>query len=172
MLRIIRFHQDFTGKFAATRASGYLREQLEGSFGCPEIRPTQREIRRNHANQSHALKIVALCDHLRSDEHVQFTARERAEHLLVFALGANRVTIQPRDARRRKLFPQVFFYPFRSVAYEIHVLAIALRTFLRRTNCITAVVAFQALAALMIGQRDAAIFALDERAATAAKKRP
>ena len=118
MLRVIRFHQDFAGKFAATRASGYLREQLEGSFGCSKIRPTQREIRSNHANQSDSLKIVALCDHLRSDQHVQFAVRERAEHLLVFALGANGVAIEPCDARSRELFPQVFFYPFRSVAYE------------------------------------------------------
>src|ERR1700691_2754609 len=62
MLRVIGFYQDFAGKFAATRASGYLCEQLEGSFGCSEIRPTQREIRRNHANQSHALEIATLCD--------------------------------------------------------------------------------------------------------------
>ena len=39
-------------------------------------------------------------------------------------------------------------------------------------NRVTAVVAFQALAALVIGERDAAILTLHERAATAAESRP
>ena len=49
---------------------------------------------------------------------------------------------------------------------------VALRALLRRANRIAAVVAFEALAAFVIGERDAAILALHERAATAAEQRP
>ena len=111
---------------------------------------------------------MALRDHLRADQNIDFALRERAEHLLVFALGAHGVAVEARDAGRRKLFAQIFVDALGAVADEVHVLGAAFRALLRRADRIAAVVAFETLAALVIRERDAAILALDHRAAAAA----
>ena len=103
VLGIIGLDENFAGEFAASGASGNLREQLEGAFGGAKIRAAQREIGGDHADQRDALEIVAFGDHLRADQNVDFAVRECAEHLLVFALGADRVAIEARDARLREI---------------------------------------------------------------------
>ena len=46
---------------------------------------------------------MPLRDHLRADQDIDFAFRERAQHLLEFALGADGVAIETRDARGREI---------------------------------------------------------------------
>ena len=72
----------------------------------------------------------------------------------------------------RKLLAQIFLHALGAIADEIEIFAFAFRALLRRANRIAAIVAFEALPAFVIRERDAAILALHDRAAAAAQKRP
>jgi hypothetical protein len=101
-----------------------------------------------------------------------FPDGEIAQHLLIRALGAHGIAIQARDPGGGKFLAQFFLELFRARADKIDVLGIALRAAFRHTARKSAVVAFEALALLVIRQRNAAILALHARAARPAKHEP
>ena len=68
MFGIIRLDQHFARQFPASGASRHLSEQLKRSLCGTEIGPPEREVGGNDTNKSHALEIMALCDHLRANE--------------------------------------------------------------------------------------------------------
>ena len=74
MLGIQRLHNRFTRLFASTRASGYLRQQLEGPLRRSEVGEPETDIRRNHPDERDARKVVPFRNHLRPDEDIQLVA--------------------------------------------------------------------------------------------------
>ena len=115
---------------------------------------------------------MPLRDHLRAHQNVDFPRSEIAQHLLVRALGAHGVAVQARNFRAGKFLAQFFFELFRARAEKINVLGRALRAGLRHAPRKSAVVAFEAVALLVIGQRNAAVLALNARAARPANHEP
>ena len=97
--------------------------------------------------------------------------RERAEHLLECSLAARRVAIEARDARLGKKRPQPLLDLLGARADEIDVLRIAFRAGFRHAPRKAAVVAEQAVLALVIGERDAAVLAKNRGAATPAQRK-
>ena len=128
------FRQTWPEKLAAAGASRSCVKSWKFFRGA-KVGAAQCQIRSNYTNQSDVpLEIVSLRHHLRADEDVDFAARESAEHLLIFTLGSHRVAVEPRDARLRKLFAQIFLDALGAIADEKQILGFAFRALLRRTN--------------------------------------
>ena len=121
VLGIIRFDQNFAGQRAAPGAPGNLRQKLKRALGGPKIRQTELRIRGNDSHQRDALEIVAFRNHLRADEDVDFPGSKIAQHLLVGALGADRVAIQARDFRVGEFFAEFFLELLGARAEKIDV---------------------------------------------------
>src|SRR6266478_5517430 len=172
VLRIECLNQNATGQFPTSSAARNLREQLKSSLRGAKIRQTQRRVRADHANQRDTLKIVAFRQHLRANQDVQRAAGKCAQRLLILPLGSRGIAVQPRDPRAGKFLAQPLLQMLRTFAEEINILRLALRTLLRHRLDRTAVVAFEAIAVLVICHRDAAIRALQRCAAAPAQHRP
>src|SRR5882762_5124032 len=115
---------------------------------------------------------MPLRNHLRADENIDFPGSKVGEHLLVRALGANRIAVQARHLGSGKFLAQFFLELLRAGAKKIDVLGGALRAGLRHAARKSAVVALQPVALLVIRERDAAILTLNSRAARAADDEP
>src|SRR5215467_10371093 len=74
VIGIVSLDQHSTGQVTAASAAGYLGEQLEGTLGGAEIRHAERSVRADHSDQSDAMKIVALRQHLCPDQNIQCPA--------------------------------------------------------------------------------------------------
>ena len=68
----IRLQNDFAGRLAAPGASSDLGEQLKRSLGGAEVGKAESDIGSNYADQRDAVNVVALRDHLRADEQIEF----------------------------------------------------------------------------------------------------
>ena len=135
----------------------------------------EADVRRDHADERHARKIVALGDHLRADEDVDARRRHDRDSTRVDrAAPPDRVAIDARDPRagklRRAARPRAARCRTRPARDT--------RRRTRRSACgtrraVVAVVAAHAPAgALWNGQRHAAVRALERRAALPAEHRP
>ena len=102
------------------------------------------------SDQRHAVNVVALGDHLRAHQHVEFAFVERVQGTLEVFATANGVAIEATDARLREHAVQQFFQLLRSGADEIHVLAAAVRAFLWHWRDEAAVVAFHLVLAFVM----------------------
>ena len=145
---------------AAPRSSGYLREQLERPLGGAKVRHAQRHVRSDHADQRYAVDVVSLGDHLRANEYIEFAFIQRIQRALEIFLPAHGVAIKPRDARLRKHAVQQLLQLFGSCSEKINVLAAAMRASLRHRGHVAAVVAYHAMLALMMRERDGTVPAL------------
>ena len=102
MLRQQRLNDRLAGTLAAPGAAGDLRQQLERALGRSEVREAEADVGGDHADQRHVGKVVALGDHLRADQDVDFAARDFLERLDEAALAPHGIAIDARDARRRE----------------------------------------------------------------------
>src|SRR5579862_7194737 len=68
----ISLQDDLAGSLAASGASGDLGEELKGALGSAKIWESERDIGSDHADQRHAVNVVAFGDHLGADEKVEF----------------------------------------------------------------------------------------------------
>ena len=74
---------------------------------------------------------MSFRNHLRANQDVELSGSKVAKHLLIGALGANRVAIQTRDPRAGEFLAQFFFELLRAGSEKINVLRAALRAGLR-----------------------------------------
>ena len=152
--------------FAPPGPAGRLQQQLEGALGRPVIRQVQAEIRVGHDGQGHVRKMMALGEHLRAHQHGGLLARERAQDFLHAAGPAGAVAVQAQNARaRRQERAENFLQLFRALAHGQKIQAAATRARRRVRRGPAAVMAEQALAALVVGQPDVAVRALGHRGA-------
>src|SRR5262249_43597847 len=82
------------------------------------------------------------------------------------------VTIEASNARAGKFLAQALFEMLRAFTEEVDVFGLALGALLRHRLNGAAVVAFETIAVLVVGHRDAAVLALDGGAATATQDGP
>ena len=68
----ISLQHDFAGRLAASGASGNLGEELEGALGGAEVGEAESDVGTDDADQRDAVNVVALGDHLRADEQIEF----------------------------------------------------------------------------------------------------
>ncbi len=97
-----RLDDRLAANLAAAGAAGDLRQQLERSLPCPEIRQAEADVGRDHADERHARKVMALGDHLRADEDVELASGEPRQQRGDRAAPADRVAVDARDARAGK----------------------------------------------------------------------
>ncbi len=118
------------------------------------------------------MEVVPFGEHLCANENVQRASGESAKSFLILALGARSIAVEASDASAGELLAKALFQMFGAFAEKVDELGIALgASFGNRPNC-AAIVAFQAIAAFVVGHGYAAVDALDGSAATAAENRP
>ena len=170
MIWKISLHHDFSRSVPASGASCDLGQQLESALGRAEIRKAESHVRPHHAHQRDPMNVVALGDHLRTDQQIEFAFIERIQRAFEVFTAAHRVAIQTSDARLRKHPVQQLFELFRTCAQEIDILAAAMDARLGHRGGESAVVAFHAVRALVMRHRNRAVLALQRLAAGAAQR--
>src|SRR6266436_5270763 len=122
MIGKVGLQYDFAGRLAASGASRYLRQQLEGSLSRTKIGQTQRDIRAHHTHERDAVHVVSLGNHLRAHQQIKLALVERVEHALEILIPAHRIAIEPPDPCRREHAVQQLFELLRTGSEKIHVL--------------------------------------------------
>src|SRR5260221_2193980 len=172
MLGIVGLDEHAPGELATTGATGSLREKLKRAFGGTEVGERQRGISGDDAHQGDSLKVVALRQHLGANKNVQRAVGERAQGFLILLLGAHGVAVQPRDPCSGKLLAQALLQMLRALAKKIDILRIALGASLWRRLDKASMMAFRAVAPLVVSHRDAAVRPLHGSGATSAEHPP
>ena len=170
---LVGLDEDASGFVAAAGAAGDLGEELEDALRSAEVWEAEGEVGADDADEGDAVDVVALGDHLRADEEIDFAGVQALEDAFHVAAGADGVAVHAADAGVGKEFLQAFFALLRACAEEEEVLAIALGAVARDAAAEAAVVALEARAdasgageicfvrVLVVGERDGAVFALD-----------
>src|SRR5664280_2774974 len=151
---------DFAGSVASPGASRNLGEQLEGALGGTEVRKTERGIGADDPHQRDVGDVVALGDHLRAHQQIDFARVQRVQHALEIVAAMDRIAIEPGNARLRKHAVQDVLQLLRSGPQILHTFAAALGAGPERRARVAAVVAHQAVFALVVGHGDGAVLAL------------
>ena len=115
------------------------------------------------------MNIVAFGDHLGTNQEIEFTFMQGAKDALEILTSAHGVTIKTSDSGLWEHSVQQLFQLFGASTKEIHVLAAAVNTMLRDGRGVSAVVAFHLASALVMGERDSAVLALEGLATSAAQ---
>src|SRR5262249_34568595 len=115
------------------------------------------------------MDVVALGDHLRSDQDIQFMISKSGQDGLGAARPARRIPVEASNASVRESPMEGFLNLFGAFTDEIQILARALRAQSRDRASESAVMAKQASDAFVMRQCDAAVGALNGLAATAAE---
>jgi hypothetical protein len=79
MKRSEGLHKNFAFDIATASAAGDLREQLKGAFPGSEVGLMEREIGVDDSDEGHSWKMQSLCDHLGSDEDINFARAKIAK---------------------------------------------------------------------------------------------
>ena len=167
-IRIPGLNNRFARQGGAPGASGYLRKQLIGAFFCPKIRQQQADIRIDHPDQRDALEVEAFRNHLRPHENIRLAFFEAAEQRSVRVFRSGGVQVHAHDARFRETRFQFLFYALRTGAKHLHSRSPARCAVDAKRLCVPAVMAPQAIAALVKNHRDRAVRAFRGPAATRA----
>ena len=165
----ISLQHNFAGSLAAPGASGHLRQQLKRALGGAKVRQAERHVGPDHADQRHAVNVVALGDHLRADEQVEFALIQGVQRALEIFVAADGVAIEAGDARLGKHAVQQLFQLFRARSEKINILAAAVDARFRDGRSEAAIVADHFVLALVMGERDGAVLAFEFLAASAAQ---
>src|SRR5262249_34987560 len=130
VLGVKRLDEHASWQIAAAGAASNLSQQLKRAFRRAKVRQVEGRIRTDHADERHAMKVMALREHLRADQNIERAAGKRAERFLKLPLGARGIAIEPRNPRAREFLAQPFFQMLRAFAKKINILGIALRALL------------------------------------------
>ncbi len=167
MVRAVGLDDDQAGLVGAARPPRDLGEQLEGALHGAEVGPGQPHIGVHHPHQRHAREVQALRHHLRAHEHLHLAPGKGGQDLRVGALAPNRVSVHPRQADLGEPPLKLLGDALGAQAQEADVVRSATVAALRHGSFVTAVVAEHAPGAMVVGERDAAVRALQTPAAVA-----
>jgi hypothetical protein len=98
----IGLQHDLSGSLTTPRSSFHLGQQLKRALGRAKIRKTECHVGANHADQCHTVNVVALGDHLRTHQQIEFAFVESVEGAFEVFAAAHRVAIKTPDARLGK----------------------------------------------------------------------
>ncbi len=169
MPRMKRLDVHGSRRRAAAGPSRHLGEQLEGLLGRAEIREVQQRVRREDADRSDVREVVALRDHLRSDE------ARRAARLKIFddgggAAAPRGIAVEHDGRHAGEELSESLGDTLGAGPDRLEQPAPALRTARRAGDALAAVVADQAAAPVVHRARDAALRASEVVAAVAAQE--
>ncbi len=171
MLRVQRLDDRLARRLSPAGASDHLRQQLKRALRRAKVGKPEADVRRDDADERDRRKIVALGDHLRADEDVDLAPRDTPQDAGDRAAAPDGVAIDARDTRPRKPLAEVGLEPLGAEAGLLEVLAAARPALPRHRRRVVAVVAPDTALRAVIGQRHAAVRALERRAALAAEDR-
>ena len=100
----------------------------------------------HHAHQRDAVNVVALGDHLRAHQQIDFARVQARQQAFQIVAPAHRVAVHAPDARAGKNLRQPLFALLRTGAEVVEMLAVALGAPRRHDALEAAVVALQPLA--------------------------
>jgi hypothetical protein len=150
------------------RATGHLRQQLEGPLGGPEVREVDPYVGVDDADQGDVGEVQPLRDHLRAEQDLHLAALHPLQDPVVRPLPGGRVDVHPGDARGREGLADGPLDLLGADAPEADVLRAAAGAAVGRVLLVEAVVAGQPRAAAVVGQGDVAVRAVPDLAALAA----
>jgi len=122
---MVALDKDLTRPFPPSRSARHLHQELQGPFGCTKVREIQGDVCEDDAHQGDLRNVVSLCDHLGSDQDVQFLSPESVEDLLVRPLPSRRVSIHSSDAGLGKKRPDLLFDLLRTFPDGLNVQSLA-----------------------------------------------
>src|SRR6185295_9630572 len=166
---MVGLNQHATRQFSTPRAPGYLRNQLKGPLGGPEVGQGEPRINRDDADQRDVVKIVSLRQHLCADQQIQVALAEIEESLFELMPPRLGIAIYAANPQPRKTLAQQLLDLFSAFADVVDVLAAAGRTRGRSPLTMITVMTHQRLIGAVISQRHVAIRTLDRFAARASQ---
>ena len=159
VVRLVGLYHHFAGYLFASRASAHLRQQLESPFERAEIREGEQCVGVEDAHHANAVEIKTFGHHLCAHEDVGFVLLKVRDYLLVAVFGAGGVEVHTGDVCVGEDLRQGLLHLFGAEALHRDVGAVARGTLVRHGNGVPAVVAFQQVGALVVGERHIAVFA-------------
>jgi len=93
---------DFSRSLPAPGSAFHLGQQLKRALGCAKVREAQRHIGAHNTDERDSVNVVALGDHLRAHQQVEFAFVESVEGAFEIFAAAHRVAIETPDARLRE----------------------------------------------------------------------
>ena len=120
MLRIFGLDQHFAGSVSSARATCNLHDCLREPFAGAEIRAEKSLIRIQHHHQRHVRKMMALGQHLRTDQDADLVATDLLERVLELAFAPHAVAIDACQRHARKEPFDRLFDAFGSLTDRLH----------------------------------------------------
>src|ERR1700723_839330 len=116
----------------------------------PKIWQPESHVRSNNSNQSHAVDVMPLRNHLRPNQHVERAFIQRIQSVLEILATANRIAIKPANPSLRKHSMQQFFELLRSRPGKIYIFTAAKRALIGNALNVPAVMAFHLMFPLVV----------------------
>ena len=157
MLRRVGLHNHAPRLIRAACPAGHLRQELECTLPTPVIGDIKHSVRCDHANKRYVWNVEPLCDHLRADEHLRFTARKAAKQRFMRIFCARGIKVHPHGGNAWKLRCKLLFHLLRSYAKPFKVRFSAFRANLWDARSTPAIMAFHHAFELVVGHRNIAI---------------
>ncbi len=157
MIGTVRLHDHTAAAITTSGASGDLRDQLKGAFGCAKVGEVQRGIGVDHADQCDVGKIQTFGNHLGPQQDLALRRPEIAPEPAHDCPGrsSNRYPCAGRRRAGTELYFRLQF--LRASATVANPVKPAFRTARGRGNHIFAVVAGGFVPGAMVGQRDVTV---------------
>ena len=102
MLRLVSLDYGFSRPFRPACPADSLGNQLKRLLGGAVIGFVQREIGKEHPDQSHPREIMPFHDHLRSDQNIRLSVGEGLQYTAVAVLAAGCVGVHAQYPYFRK----------------------------------------------------------------------
>ena len=86
MVRTVGLDYHISSPLSPSGPPGRLHQKLKGALGAAVVRRVQGQIRRHDSHQGHIPEIVALHNHLGSDQNICLSAGKGRENLFMASL--------------------------------------------------------------------------------------
>src|SRR5579863_3743699 len=128
MIGMAGLYQHLARHLPTARAPCDLQELLEKLLGSTKVRAVQSLIGVDHRNQSQSWEVVALRQHLRTDQYIGGAAARALQVLLEGTLWPCRIAIDADNPRRRKPLRERVFHALGALTDARQISALALCT--------------------------------------------
>ena len=168
---IVRLQHDFPFFLAPAAAARHLRDELKSALAAAIVGKMQAHVGIEDADEGNGRKVVSLGDHLRTDQNIRPAARKGLQDLEMSLFSARRIVVHAQNARGGIEFFEFLHDPFGARAVITQMLAAAFGAGGQHAITCAAIVAFETMFLMMIGQADVAGFAFGDIAAFGANDR-
>ena len=145
-------HNDHTLILSATRTTCHLRHQRKGTFRGAEVGRKEQIIGIENTHHSHTTEVEALGDHLRADKDVGLPRLEGMDDTVVGTLRGDRIAVKTCHTGIGKERRYSLLDTLRTKAHRFQIDRLALRTGLRHSGRIAAVVTLHAPRRAVLGK--------------------